>query len=963
MNKIPESIAKQPELKPAEDYYLLRREGIGFIEKMASNQWTDYNAHDPGITILEILCYAITDIAYRANWDIKDLLTLKTPATDASKHFPNQAFFPAGDILTVNPVTLDDFRRLLIDLDAVRNAWVFPLKELKLNGLYEVLVELETDSELGDLNDHKIEHSYTIFGDDNKPHSVILEMRFLDKDSEGDDKAKFKQLNNLTVTDLQNDWRNVFSVCLTTEAGNCIEATLRIFSDIAAKEAILRALDNETSQDLNTNIREVIKNDFFIKTYDEKRAKRKEALEEVKKNLHKHRNLCEDFCQIKIVDIEDIAVYADIEVTPDANIEYIQANIWFEIENYFSPRIHFYSLQELQNNDTPVETIFNGPKLSHGFIKDEELQASVQKKVLRTSDIINQLVDIDGVVAVNNLSLSKYDAQGELVKGQADKNISFFGSNKSSEAWELKLKDNHQPKLHRNLSRFLFFKNGLRVMPRMDEALQTLMQLRGEAKHRKINNAPIPIENLDLKIPSGTFRNPEDYYPLQYSFPLTYGIGREGLRSGASPERKAQAKQLKAYLMVFEQLLANALAQLANVEQLFSLDSSIDRTYFTKELSEKIIQGYDELLKEPNREKNPLELPPEFYDRRNRFLDHLIARFGEQFGGYSTNFQRKQVDSNRLIKDKISFLKAYPEVSSNRYQAFNYKEKPSSDNCSGLKKRVSLLLGSNDAIERAIIVEHLLLRPKFKDDALYPVNCVAEDPYSFRLTFVMPGWIAPYNTNLEMRHFAEQLIREETPAHILVKICWIDNKGFEFNPCDPLIDKIATLINPNKKYCRYAKKIFKTYHAVFKSWFSERKTNLYSKESWKTQIIAHFQESQTIKEFKKKHPLSDDIWKFIQSELITYFTDIALYGWQFERFEAVWFNWLDANAEIDCAEIGYEEQKKQVPDHLQVVIEQLNKLRNIYPHATLYDFDDGSVQNYIRLGKTALGSYPLRSPT
>lgn len=66
------TIPKNPVLRPAQDYYQLRREGIGYIEQMGSSQWTDYNTHDPGITILEALCYAITDLAYRTGRDIKE---------------------------------------------------------------------------------------------------------------------------------------------------------------------------------------------------------------------------------------------------------------------------------------------------------------------------------------------------------------------------------------------------------------------------------------------------------------------------------------------------------------------------------------------------------------------------------------------------------------------------------------------------------------------------------------------------------------------------------------------------------------------------------------------------------------------------------------------------------------------------------------------------------------------------
>ena len=79
MSRQPVVLLKQPPLQPAEDFFRLRREGIGFIEQLGSQQWTDYNAHDPGITILDQLCYAITDLAYRLGWNIQDLLAPATP--------------------------------------------------------------------------------------------------------------------------------------------------------------------------------------------------------------------------------------------------------------------------------------------------------------------------------------------------------------------------------------------------------------------------------------------------------------------------------------------------------------------------------------------------------------------------------------------------------------------------------------------------------------------------------------------------------------------------------------------------------------------------------------------------------------------------------------------------------------------------------------------------------------------
>ncbi len=100
------------------DFWQLRREGLDYIIRLGSDFWTDYNLHDPGITMLEVLCFAITDLSYRANLPIGDLLATETGSV-APKGMPL-----APDMLTCNPVTFDDFRKLLIDIDGVKNAWV-----------------------------------------------------------------------------------------------------------------------------------------------------------------------------------------------------------------------------------------------------------------------------------------------------------------------------------------------------------------------------------------------------------------------------------------------------------------------------------------------------------------------------------------------------------------------------------------------------------------------------------------------------------------------------------------------------------------------------------------------------------------------------------------------------------------------------------------------------------------------
>ncbi|UYQ93538.1 hypothetical protein MKQ68_00290 [Chitinophaga horti] len=159
------SISPQPPVASSMNYQLLREQGLQYIEKIASGLWTDYNVHDPGITLLELLCYAITDLGYRTGFPVADLLATRDNNRDT---FASQ-FYSAAQILPVRPVTVNDYRKLFINIRGVKNAWLrkgsytllHDLKDdvlvgappeghkyapLSLNGIYDVLLELDAPS-------------------------------------------------------------------------------------------------------------------------------------------------------------------------------------------------------------------------------------------------------------------------------------------------------------------------------------------------------------------------------------------------------------------------------------------------------------------------------------------------------------------------------------------------------------------------------------------------------------------------------------------------------------------------------------------------------------------------------------------------------------------------------------------------------------------------------------------------
>ncbi|HSF88364.1 MAG TPA: hypothetical protein VLA46_03040 [Saprospiraceae bacterium] len=1083
------TIIKTPVLKTVEDFYELRRRGIGYIEKLGSDYWTDFNLTDSGIAILEAYIYALTDLGYRTGWKMRDLLAPETYGSDT-----HQPFFTAREILTVNPWTPDDFRRLLIDLDGVRNAWMvckecacdvflyawcdaesnlqlgYELpsgisedKSIKVQalGLYEALLELESDPVLGDLNDRKIIQKFTLTVG-TELESYELELHFPDwallhqdafeafRESTDDPIAitisKFsrsKTASNIILTpELRQFWNGVFYVTFTFTAGGMSivipNAALRIFSNTAVKNVV-------TVADLIALLQEK-SNTGFIQLYRRKLVKVADQITAAKKALHDHRNLDEDFCRIKQVAIEDIAICADVEVAPAADIEWVQAKIWFEIQQYMNPPIPFYSLKEMVEKDIASEDIFNGPPLESGFILQKDLDATGLKTVLYASDIINRLMDIDGVIAINHLLMTKYDADGQLVRGAADIGLTSYSPAKISAEWTMAITANHQPRLYFNLSSFLFFKNGLPFTPRKGEAEDTLLQLHGESERIKIKD---PVQ--DFPIPTGVYRDPADYYPVQYSLPRLYGISPIGLPGHVGPIRIAQARQLKAYLMVFEQVLINQFEQLAHVSDLFSLSPLVNKTYFSSLIDDALINDSAILFNGYN--QNTLdaltESKIEFQDRRNRFLDHILTRFGEHFDEYAlllNTLEDNAIAADELIKDKISFLKAYPVISSDRSRAMDYKDEPCSPESRqpGLKRRINLLLGYPDltfawtvtnpvpgsfdvvfeledgnkslwligvytvttsdedqakkeahqeiitqmtdstayvitqlaggfeltindqggnllathpqlfalqkdaeqlmdeltawaAQHRMILVEHLLLRPKFPGDALFPICSEGEchtcdaDPYSFRLTFVMPAWNNAYRENLDLRAFANKTIMTETPSHLLPKVCWVGNNGFDIDSCDPMISTIAAFLEQHAltaggirptsvEACTCAMNIYQAYSTEFKTWFDDKKLMHFTEDALYALLPARFNPID-LTAITCAAVLTTDLVNTLKTMLLDYYVQLALKGFQFEKFEDAWCAWLEANAKVDWEEI-------KLNDRIEALLEMDNLSSN-----------------------------------
>ena len=804
-------ISRDKPASPAMDYASLREQGINYIQALASDVWTDYNIHDPGVTILEMLAYAITDISARANQPVRNLLASKPGALATEKDF-----FSAAEILPCSAVTLNDFRKLLIDQDKIRNAWLSKSSDselgfyldpvskalnyakgdkITLNGLYAVLLEFEEDEILGDLNSSLIQ---------NPAGTIEVAFPFWDEVPAAwttDITLVSITLEDVTGTgvqlrplDMGND-HDYFAILDVTYNGTIMD---RVPVTVKAADGISTGDIQLALQDIGVG--------GLVKLYNKKVIAASKILVGIKGFLSRNRNLCEDFFVFKASRVQEIGITLTLKIAPGIDVEQTLGEMFHRLDNFFSPAIPFYTLDQMlaKPGFTP-DIVFEGPLLQHGFIDDNDLEELKRSNIIYTSDLIRLIMSLNddfnygnsafvkqskGIIALEDLTITNYINNQPITENVRN-------------CLSLASVDIYKPKLSIDKSNITVLKDKTVISYDPVKVENAFQALKTPAK------PPAPASLPDIAIPAGMNLQVEDYYSIQNDFPLTYGISHAGLPDTASDERKGQAKQLKGFLLFFEQLLANYLSQLAHIKDLFSINVGVNATYFWQvldsvpDVAPLLGSGYPASLPAL---LSQLEQSPTAISRRNNFLDHLLARFGEDFTDLALLLYSKpgNTATDTLIQNKSAFLKSYGDIGYNRSKSFDYTDPApwGSDNVPWLKRRICGLLGittfedqdlAGGEAEGFHMIENILLRPKINDltagnvDLFLNVNLQytiqpdgtpiiiksTEDPYSFHLTFIFPKWPVRF-ADPDFSTYIEKIIQRETPAHILAKICWVE---------------------------------------------------------------------------------------------------------------------------------------------------------------------------------------------
>jgi hypothetical protein len=693
-------------LQNSKNFNFLRQEGIELIQQLASATWTDHNLHDPGITVLETLCYSLTEAGLQAgapssSESEEGVYTYITNLLTSGELTAKQEFFTASQVLPSSPVSITDFQKVLLDHPGIKRAWVSVIDGPPF-GYLSVLQQFNNVigspiSNNNDLNSNILRTEVTVSGDQ---YEVEIAFPYWD-DPEA---APFQ--NDVTITNLVfepnavNPWIAIsgtdsyFTFLKFLWNGNpgSWPIVLRIVSSLTGvsstvKDDILEA----TAASLITPST----NPTLLKQYNERIMLAFESSHRIRGYLKNYRNLCEEFSVYRSVRIQEVGVSAIIEMGAGTDIENLLANIFYSVYLYISPRLSPQSLSALQGQ-LPTETIFEGPLLKHGFIQDSVLSSNLPSNTLYVSDIIRLIMQMGAGTDIQ----TREDEENRPVISVTNVSLSLFLDNRSittdaRDCLQLINSSRHVPQLSLEKCSITVTRNNTVATYDLNKVLDLYNE---KIIAGNLANVLSPDTPTDIPIPVGESLAIGEYYSIQNDLPVAYGVGETGPPAPTSSQRLGQAKQLQGYLFFFEQVLAGYFTQLIHVNALFSANATASTSLYqlplytipgARDMLLPLAPGYltwEDFINDANNpyrqilKKYP-ETEDQFLRRRHQMLDHLLGRLGEEMQTFSSLiFRQKYANPNSLttsasaalLQLKADYYYALPDLEKNRAQAFGH---------------------------------------------------------------------------------------------------------------------------------------------------------------------------------------------------------------------------------------------------------------------------------------------------
>ncbi len=178
-----------------------------------------------------------------------------------------------------------------------------------------------------------------------------------------------------------------------------------------------------------------------------------------------------------------------------------------------------------------------------------------------------------------------------------------------------------------------------------------------------------------------------EHYSIQNHFPDCYGINEKGIPADASEETQAKIRQLQAYLLIFDYLLANAKQQVKNLPRLLELSGNIPSTQFP----EVELNDMEKLMDRERFNKSNAYNEAFLHIQKSHYLDILDTLYGEDTRSFFVNEPNLSVANQK----RAELIRQFPQLNANRFRSFNILGKSETGkNSSGIQQFLSAISGA-----------------------------------------------------------------------------------------------------------------------------------------------------------------------------------------------------------------------------------------------------------------------------
>lgn len=408
------------------------------------------------------------------------------------------------------------------------------------------------------------------------------------------------------------------------------------------------------------------------------------------------RNLCEDLddavTRIRGVPID---LLGEIDLTGARDAIDVMAEVYHRCARFIARLPRIVGLEEARRSGQTLEEIYTGPRVTRGFLAEDD-GSSPFPDTLFLDDLSTRVREIEGIAQVRLEALvNPADPRAR------DRALPWRGAD-----WALRLRTPEPVPGD--------FSGGTPAFSRLS------VRRRGQAVHLDLqalyrrfadrqagdlaHHGAAPDDEVSHRhagLPRGVHRGATVYRSVQHDFPAAYGLGRHGFSSSAPVSERARVRQFKAYLRLFDQVIANGRAQVDHLAELFSLNGHSPQTYWYQAVDTDEPAGRDGVLLGPVDAvlRSTYASFDRSAERRSRALDHLLALHGvtyrqDSLRQFAAHLDADEVDS-WLLRNKAAFLRDIVVLGRDRASGVDYSRPAWSEpsNCAGLQRRACLLLG------------------------------------------------------------------------------------------------------------------------------------------------------------------------------------------------------------------------------------------------------------------------------